>query len=65
MNSRLIRQEIQARLGGEAAIQFRVDPSIMGGLVIRVGDQVVDGSVSAQLEDLRTRLHNRRMLQYL
>jgi F-type H+-transporting ATPase subunit b len=52
-----IRQEIQARLGGEAAIQFRVDPSIMGGLVIRVGDQVVDGSVSAQLEDLRTRLH--------
>lgn len=52
-----IRNEIQTRLGGDPSIQFRVDPAIMGGLVIRVGDQVVDGSVAAQLEDLRTRLH--------
>ena len=35
---------------------FNVDPSILGGLVIKVGDRIVDGSVSAQLEDLRTQL---------
>lgn len=53
---RMIRQEIQGRLGNAIAIAFRVDPEILGGLVIRVGDQVVDGSVAGQLEDLRTRL---------
>jgi ATP synthase F1 delta subunit len=52
----MIHQEIQNRLGSGAAITFRVAPEIMGGLVIRVGDQVVDGSVAGQLEDLRTRL---------
>ena len=35
---------------------FRVDPAILGGLVIRVGDKVVDGSVAASLEELRQNL---------
>jgi F-type H+-transporting ATPase subunit b len=34
----------------------RVDPSILGGLVIHVGDKVVDGSVAGQLEDMRQAL---------
>jgi F-type H+-transporting ATPase subunit b len=33
-------------------ITFKVDPSILGGLVIRVGDQVVDDSVANQMSDL-------------
>jgi F-type H+-transporting ATPase subunit b len=39
------------------AVSFRVDPSILGGLVIRVGDKVLDGSVAAKLEDMRQTLH--------
>jgi F0F1-type ATP synthase delta subunit len=38
-------------------ITFRVDPSILGGLVIRVGDKVLDGSVVGQLETMRQSLH--------
>jgi F-type H+-transporting ATPase subunit b len=37
-------------------VSFRVDPSILGGLVIRVGDRVLDGSMAAQLEGLRQSL---------
>jgi F-type H+-transporting ATPase subunit b len=37
-------------------VSFRVDPAILGGLVIRVGDRVLDGSVAAQLEELRQSL---------
>ena len=37
-------------------IVFKVDPSILGGLVIRVGDKVLDGSVSGKLEGLRQTL---------
>jgi len=41
---------------GAAAVAFRVDPSILGGLVIKVGDKVLDGSVAGKLEGLRQTL---------
>lgn len=34
-------------------VTFRVNPDILGGLIVRVGDQVVDDSVANQLGDLR------------
>jgi F-type H+-transporting ATPase subunit b len=37
-------------------IAFRVDPSILGGLIVRVGDQVVDDSVAGQMGALRDSL---------
>ena len=37
---------------GVAEVSFRVEPDIMGGLVIRVGDQVVDDSVANQMNGL-------------
>ena len=48
-----IRQDMLARLGGKPEVQFKVDPSILGGLVVKVGDKVMDGSVAGQLEELR------------
>jgi F-type H+-transporting ATPase subunit b len=51
-----IRKELVGKLGGAATITFHVDPSILGGLVVRAGDRVVDGSLSGQLNDLRTSL---------
>ena len=37
-------------------VSFKVDPSILGGLVIKVGDKVLDGSVAGKLEGLRQNL---------
>src|SRR5512133_1799814 len=34
-------------------VSFKVDPAILGGLVIKVGDKVLDGSVAGKLEGLR------------
>jgi len=48
-----IKAQLTESLGEIASLSFRVDPSILGGLVIRVGDQVIDGSVSSQLSSLR------------
>jgi len=52
-----IRQELLGAMPGGAEIQFRVDPAILGGVVLRVGDRIVDGSVSGQLQALRQSLH--------
>jgi F-type H+-transporting ATPase subunit b len=37
-------------------VSFKVDPSILGGIVIKVGDKVLDGSVAGKLEGLRQTL---------
>ncbi len=48
----IVRQEIVTKTGSQT-VTFRVDPTIMGGLVVKVGDKVLDGSVAGQLETLR------------
>ncbi len=51
-----VRSEIVERIGSEVTVGFRVDPNILGGLVIRVGDKVLDSSVSGKLEGLKQSL---------
>lgn len=51
-----VKRDVLATAGSSATIAFRVDPSILGGLVIRVGDKVMDGSVAGQLQGLRQTL---------
>jgi F-type H+-transporting ATPase subunit b len=51
-----IKRDVLSKVGEQASITFRVDPSILGGLIIRVGDKVVDGSVAGKLESLRQRM---------
>jgi F-type H+-transporting ATPase subunit b len=37
-------------------VNFRVDPAILGGLIIRVGDQIIDDSVAGQMSGMRESL---------
>ncbi len=46
---------VQRELGAEA-VMFKVDPAILGGLVVRAGDRLVDGSVRSGLDELGSRL---------
>src|SRR5215211_8561668 len=50
-----VKEDVLAQAGAKE-ISFRVDPSILGGLVIRVGDKVLDSSVAGKLEGLRQNL---------
>jgi F-type H+-transporting ATPase subunit b len=47
-----VKKDVLAKSGAKD-VTFRVDPSILGGLVIKVGDKVLDGSVAGKLEGLR------------
>lgn len=60
-SARPLRPEQSARLeeslakavGGKVQIRARVDPSVLGGLVVRLGSRMIDASLSSQLERLR------------
>jgi len=47
-----VSKDVIGKLGENATISFRVDPNILGGLVIRIGDKILDGSVAGKLESL-------------
>ena len=53
-------RDLTARLerstGGRIVLDVEVDPSLLGGLVVRVGDTLYDASVRGRLERLRERL---------
>jgi len=51
-----VKQDVLSKIGDMASISFKVDPSILGGLVVKVGDRVVDGSVAGQLSNLQRSL---------
>jgi F-type H+-transporting ATPase subunit delta len=53
-----VRRSLEQRTGKKVIIKSTVDPELIGGVVARVGDLVLDGSVRTQLEDLRSRLVN-------
>ncbi len=52
----IVRRELEARLGAGVDITFRVDPQVLGGLVVRIGDRIVDASFAGQLEQMRRAL---------
>ena len=52
----LVTGQLQATLGREIDLQLDVDPDLIGGLVVRVGDTVYDGSIANRLSRLRNDL---------
>ncbi|TMC20582.1 MAG: ATP synthase F1 subunit delta [Chloroflexi bacterium] len=52
----LVKRALERQTGKTILMQTRVDPSILGGVVARVGDQVIDGSVRNRLNMLQQQL---------
>ena len=48
-----LARALAARIGNQVEVRVVVDESVLGGLVARVGDTVIDGSVRTRLERLR------------
>ena len=45
---------LEQKTGREVEVKVVVDPEVVGGLVVRVGDTVIDGTVARRLSELRT-----------
>ena len=53
-----LRERIVKRLGREPVFHQYVDKSMIGGLILRIGDQLIDGSVRGRLRRFREDLRN-------
>jgi F-type H+-transporting ATPase subunit delta len=51
-----LRDQVTRMISATPVLQFTVDPTLIGGLVVQVGDQVSDASISNRLEQIRQRL---------
>jgi F-type H+-transporting ATPase subunit delta len=53
---RAVTERLEQLTGGRVELEVQEDPSLLGGLVVRVGDRMIDGSVRGRLERLRNQL---------
>jgi F-type H+-transporting ATPase subunit delta len=53
---RQLTERLEQQMGGRVALDVEVDPSLLGGIIVRVGDRLMDGSVRGRLERLRNQL---------
>ena len=54
------RQKLRAQYGANLELAFRVEPSIIGGAIVQVGDRIMDGSVATRLEAMSNTLGVKR-----
>ena len=54
-----VTERLRSTFGFEPILETQVDPSLLGGLVVQVGDTVYDGSLRTQLKSLKQRLRER------
>jgi F-type H+-transporting ATPase subunit delta len=48
-----LADQLSQLYGRRIEVRYAIDPSIRGGLVVRVGDEIIDGSVAARLAQIR------------
>src|SRR5690242_19700944 len=48
-----LKAVLKAKLGKESRLQSRIDPTLLGGLIVKVGSRMIDSSLRTKLEGLR------------
>ena len=47
-----LKQQLRARAGRDVAVETRIDPEILGGIVVKMGSQMIDASIRTKLNRL-------------
>jgi F-type H+-transporting ATPase subunit delta len=47
-----LQKNLKTRVGRDVAVDTKVDPSILGGLVVKIGSQMIDSSIRTRLNTL-------------
>jgi len=52
-----LKETLKASVGKDVTLQSRVDPSILGGLIVKVGSRMIDSSLKTKLQNMKTALN--------
>ncbi len=47
-----LKQQLRTRIGSDVNVDLAVDPSLLGGLVVKIGSQMIDSSIKTRLNSL-------------
>lgn len=47
-----LKQQLRTRVGSDVSVDLQVDPDLLGGLVVRIGSQMIDSSIRTRLNAL-------------
>jgi F-type H+-transporting ATPase subunit delta len=47
-----LKQQLRQRVGSEVSVELTTDPALLGGLVVRIGSQMIDSSIRTRLNTL-------------
>ena len=50
--SKALAAQLKARVGTDVAVHHKIDPSILGGLTVKIGSQMIDSSIKTRLNTL-------------
>ncbi len=56
-----LRQRLETLSGKRVLLELRVDPAVLGGVVVTLGDKIIDGSLRHRLDEMRDRLLRARV----
>jgi F-type H+-transporting ATPase subunit delta len=51
-----LETKLRVQFGNDLTFDYIVEPNILGGMIVRVGDKVIDGSVAGKLAELKEQL---------
>ena len=49
----LLREQLRRSVGRQVAIDVRVDPGLIGGMIVKIGSRMIDGSIRSKLQRLQ------------
>ncbi len=59
-NRSAVQKQLEERTGGPVVLDLDVDESIIGGIIVRIGDRLIDGSTRSKLQGLKRELAGSR-----
>ncbi len=51
-----LKETLKASVGKDVTLQSRVDPSLLGGLIVKLGSRMIDSSLKTKLQNMKVAL---------
>jgi F-type H+-transporting ATPase subunit delta len=53
---RLLKESLRGKVGKDVKVRAKVDPALLGGLIVKIGSRMIDSSLRTKLNSLKTRM---------